>query len=77
MQSDQLQNITGQIGVYGAETAGSSASGAFTMSGEMPYGGDHSKASGPVFSFDASRVARAGAETRPVNFTIKIWKRIA
>lgn len=77
MQRDQLQNITGQIGVYGAETPGSTASGAFYKSSGMPYGGDHSKTDGPVFTFDASRVARTGEETRPVNFTIRVWRRIA
>ena len=28
------------------------------------------------YMFDASRVVRAGTETRSVNLTYKIWKRI-
>ena len=31
---------------------------------------------GAQYSFNASRVARAGTETRSVNFTFKVWKRI-
>ncbi len=28
-------------------------------------------------TFDSSRVARTAVETRPINFTVRIWKRIA
>ena len=74
-KDDQLQNITGSIGVYGAEVNGSTADGVFAKSNGPSYGADHSQARGPKFTFDASTVARAGTSTHGkqlgVNYIIK------
>lgn len=77
MQSDQLQNITGQLNeVYGGGYI--NVSGAFYDTGESAGQGGGSSGWNPrKIGFDASRVARTGAETRPVNFTIRVWRRIA
>ena len=77
MQSDQLQNITGQLNeVYGGGYI--NVSGAFYDTGESAgLGGGSSGWNPRKIGFDASRVARTGAETRPVNFTIRVWRRIA
>lgn len=74
-KDDQIQNITGSIGVYGAEVNGSTADGVFAKSNGPSYGGDHSQTRGPKFTFDASTVARAGTSTHGkqvgVNYIIK------
>jgi hypothetical protein len=76
-QYDQIQNITGHIhstqgyGIFG------STSGAFYVNGgeQVGLGGGDYGCNNAYF--DASRVVRAGTETRSTNFSIKIWKRIA
>ena len=83
MQNDQLQNITGQFlirSLYADTALVQGASGVFADEGSVgnydgcKYGGNFPQ---KRITFDASRVARTGGETRPVNFTIRVWRRIA
>lgn len=82
-QKDQIQNITGTLigtaypdhsgygndwtGVFKRRGTYWSSSNANNVKAVVMYNAD----------FDASRVARTGEETRPVNFTIRVWRRIA
>jgi phage-related tail fiber protein len=78
-QLDALQNITGQWSAFQATSVGQSHSGAFQGNGTYPFPGP----TGPIVNgsqyvtFDASRVARTAAETRPrslaVVWCIKAW----
>ena len=62
-QLDALQNITGALV---AVNGGVSASGAFAIDGfGVPHISTGTNGSDPTFTFDASRVARTAAETRP------------
>lgn len=72
IQLDALQNITGNVGVEGPYHGSyTQADGVFAYgdatSGGMAGGG--SSASSRTVNFDASRVARTDAETRPLNVT--------
>jgi hypothetical protein len=79
IQRDALQNITGSItsrsGPAGSVGALTSSIGAFSTAVKAGPGGisfnpfDSGNGSGDVTSFDASRVARTAAETRPQNVT--------
>jgi hypothetical protein len=74
-QGDAIRNITGQAGGLddGMETG---------LSGPFYDGGGHAydaqsqgSGSGWKLRFDASRVVPTAEENRPVNYTIRIWKR--
>lgn len=81
IQEDQMQNITGSLRAtptYGLISP-SSATGAFyageTLTGNLAGqtgGADNDSANRRVANFDASRVARTGTETRPLNVT-GVW----
>lgn len=82
IQRDALQNITGSItsrsGPAGSVGALTSSIGAFSTAVKAGPGGisfnpfDSGNGSGDVTSFDASRVARTAAETRPQNVS-GVW----
>lgn len=73
-QSDALQNIVGEIR-GGCVEEGGVATGAFQISGM--FKGAVGKASDNGFNFDASRVARTAAETRPRNIAFNYIVRAA
>ncbi|MCE4053467.1 phage tail protein [Pseudomonas sp. Au-Pse12] len=77
-QTDALQNITGTMTVYTQFGPSNLATGAFTVEDGGGQGESYSLSSTrPRFTFDASRVARTAAETRPRNLAvmwcIKAW----
>ena len=81
-QYDQIQNITGEfnsaLNVHQTSTV--DATGAFSGTRSPNVDGAANNASlcaRTTINFDASRIVRAGTETRPVNITVKIWKRTA
>lgn len=68
-QADALQNITGSIGPITGGTIG--ASGAFSANGPaVQQIAASTPTTTPGITFDASRVARAAAETRPRNVAL-------
>ena len=81
LQEDALQNITGDFSLSNNVNYGSpigSCDGAFIGTGLSRIGldsGDWGDRASDI-SFDASRVARTSNETRSINSTYRIWKRI-
>lgn len=79
-QGDAIRNITGSLtGIGSHDEYGIISSGAFTHVIQNPNtgGGTASYTAVNSISFDASRVVPTAAENRPVNQTVRIWKRIA
>ena len=78
---DAMQKITGSINTYPISSLSPSGTGAFTTGSASVAGNIYSAGGGIAYKyttlFDASNVARTGTETRPINFTVRIWKRIA
>lgn len=68
-QADALQNITGQF--PGDDSYSGAVSGAFLDNGALG-GGLQQAGVGNAITFDASRVARTAAETRPKNIAVLI-----
>lgn len=83
MQMDQIQNITGTLigtAYPGNSGYGNDWTGAFERKNQYWSSSNANNVKTVVMynaDFDASRVVRAGAETRPINFTVKVWKRIS
>lgn len=80
-QKDQIQNITGTLigtAYPGNSGYGDDWTGAFERKDQY-WSSSNANSVKPVVmynaDFDASRVVRAGAETRAINFTVKVWKR--
>jgi hypothetical protein len=79
-QSDAMQNIYGIFkSVLTDPTSGFSATGPFYNGGTPRARGWSGESSDEVriLGFDASRQVRTATETRPVNKTIRIWRRTA
>lgn len=75
-QYDCIQNITGEFTACTHDTVSPIATGAFkSLGGSYRPGGS---AGGGMWglSFDASRVVRTGNESRSLNFTKLLWRRI-
>lgn len=70
-QADTIQNITGQFRLQGTQAA-EVANGAFAhISSGGQHGGGHSNNPwNPLIDFNAARVARTAAETRPKNVAL-------
>ena len=76
MQPDAIQNITASIKSYihfdFADGAFQSVTGSGNNTANV-----YNPATDSGLNFDASRVVRTSDEDRPLNASIKIWKRIA
>jgi microcystin-dependent protein len=69
-QNDALQNISGTVGQFDAAFAPTVATGAFTTTQVTRTTGGGGSGKYLTADFDASRVARADVETRPVNIAM-------
>ena len=69
-QNDALQNISGTVGQFDAAFGTTVATGAFTTTQTTRTTGGGGSGKYLTADFDASRVARADVETRPVNIAM-------
>jgi microcystin-dependent protein len=69
-QNDALQNISGTVGQFDAAFGTTVATGAFTTTQVTRTTGGGGSGKYLTADFDASRVARADVETRPVNIAM-------
>ncbi len=72
VQTDALQNITGSYGSLNTTAIGQNFTGVYSGTGSIAYpvGTGATVAGSTALSFDASRVARTAAETRPHNVSV-------
>ena len=75
-QEDALQNITGTAGRFQSSFAGTTNSGAFTLSSSSAQVGGGGSGAYQTVDFNASLVARTSTETRPKNYALHYFIKI-